>query len=97
MVLVNENSSERGMRLASMMAYLPNATVVGSCAAGMDPNKMTISLPGGITVLVSGIGHYGAGMESKLHGAVQVDRQAIPSAADLSSGKDVVKAKAMEP
>lgn len=96
-LLVNENSSERSLQLASRLAYLPNATVVGSCVAGWDADKMSIVLPGNITVLVSGLGHYGAGSESKLHGAVQIDKQAIPQAADLVSGKDVLNAKAMEP
>lgn len=96
-VLVNELASPRTVELANMLAYLPNVQVVGSCVLGSDSAKMSIPLPGNLQVMISGLGTYGAGKESKLHGGVVIDRLAIPSATDLSLGKDVVKAKAMEP
>jgi carboxyl-terminal processing protease len=96
-LLVNETATPRAVELANMCSYLPNATVVGSCVLGSDNSKMSIPLPGNLQVMISGLGYYGAGNESKLHGGVGLDRQVIPSATDLSSGKDVVKAKAMEP
>ncbi len=95
-VLVNELSQSQAEYTAMAFRAGPNCTIVGSTTAGADGNISRISLPGGMSSMISGIGvHYPDGSETQRIGIVP-DVEIQPSIQSIKEGKDEVLEKAIE-
>jgi C-terminal processing protease CtpA/Prc len=57
-ILVNETSQSSAEFHSMAYRVHPNAVVIGSTTAGADGDVSKISLPGGISTMISGIGVY---------------------------------------
>jgi C-terminal processing protease CtpA/Prc len=80
------------------MAYKtnPNATVIGSTTAGADGNVSKLTLPGGITSMISGIGvYYPDGQETQRIGIVP-NIEMKPTIKGIKKGRDELMEKAIE-
>jgi C-terminal processing protease CtpA/Prc len=95
-VLVNEVSQSAAEYAATALRAGENTTVVGSTTAGADGNVSPISLPGGLTTRISGIGvYYPNGKETQRVGIVP-DVIVKPTIEGIKKGKDEVMEKAIE-
>jgi C-terminal processing protease CtpA/Prc len=95
-ILVNEITQSRAEFHAMAYQQSPNAIVMGSTTAGADGNVSTISLPGGISTMISGIGvYYPDGRETQRIGIV-TDIELKPTIEGIKNGRDEVLEKAIE-
>ncbi|MFY7742245.1 MAG: S41 family peptidase [Flavobacterium sp.] len=95
-ILVNEITQSRAEFHAMAYQQSPNAIVMGSTTAGADGNVSIISLPGGISTMISGIGiYYPDGRETQRIGIVP-DIEVKPTIEGVKMGRDEVLEKAIE-
>jgi C-terminal processing protease CtpA/Prc len=95
-VLVNELSQSQAEYTAMAFRATPNCTIVGSTTAGADGNVSSISLPGGMSTSISGIGvHYPDGSETQRIGIVP-DVVVKPTIQGIKEGRDELLEKAIE-
>lgn len=95
-VLVNEKSQSQAEYTALAFRAGKNTTIVGSTTAGADGNVSTISLPGGIVTMISGIGiNYPNGDETQRVGIVP-DVEVNPTVEGIRNNKDELLEKAIE-
>lgn len=95
-ILVNEITQSAAEFHAMAYQQSPNAIVMGSTTAGADGNVSTISLPGGISTMISGIGvYYPDGRETQRIGIVP-DIEVKPTIEGIKNGRDEVLDKAIE-
>jgi len=74
----------------------PDLTVIGSITAGADGNVSPITLPGGISTLISGIGvYYPDGRETQRKG-IQIDQEVRPTVEGIKQGRDELLERAIE-
>ena len=95
-ILINEIS--QSLAEYHTMAYRihPNAIVIGSTTAGADGNVSPLSLPGGISTMISGIGiYYPDGSETQRIGIVP-NIELKPTIQGIKKGKDELLDKAIE-
>lgn len=95
-IIVNAQSQSQAEYTTMSFQSSPNVTVIGSTTAGADGNVSSISLPGGISTMISGIGiYYPDGTETQRKG-VKIDVVAKPTIAGIKAGKDELLEKAKE-
>jgi hypothetical protein len=95
-VIVNELSQSQAEYTTMAFQASPNVTVIGSTTAGADGNVSSISLPGGIRTMISGIGVlYPDGTQTQRKG-VRIDHIVTPTLEGIRSGKDEPLIKATE-
>lgn len=74
----------------------PNVTVIGRTTAGADGNVSRITLPGGISTLIFGMGVlYPDGTETQRKG-VRIDYEIKPTIKGIKDGRDELLEKAIE-
>jgi len=89
-VLVNELSQSQAEYTTMAFQAGPNTTVIGSMTAGADGNISRLSLPGGMSTIISGIGvYYPDGRETQRIGIVP-DIIVHPTISGIRSGEDEV-------
>jgi hypothetical protein len=96
-VIVNEQSQSQAEYTTMNFQSSPSVTVIGSTTAGADGNVSSITLPGGIYTMISGIGiYYPDGAETQGKG-VKIDVVVKPTITGIKAGKDELldKAKAI--
>jgi C-terminal processing protease CtpA/Prc len=95
-VLVNENTQSSAEYQSMAFRAGNNTTIIGSQTAGADGNVSTISLPGGLRTMISGIGiYYPDGTQTQRIGIVP-DVKVEPTINGIKQGKDEVLNKAIE-
>lgn len=95
-VLVNEKSQSQAEFTAMAFRAAKNTTIIGSTTAGADGDVSGISLPGGLSTMISGIGiYYPNGTETQRQGIVP-DVIVKPTIEGIKKGKDEVFEKAIE-
>lgn len=95
-ILVNETTQSSAEFHAMAYRVHPNATVIGSTTAGADGNVSQLTLPGGLTTRISGIGvYYPDGKETQRIGIVP-DIIITPTINGIKNGKDELMEKAIE-
>jgi C-terminal processing protease CtpA/Prc len=96
LILINEISQSSAEFHAMAYRVNPNATVIGSTTAGADGNVSQISLPGGISTMISGIGvYYPNGKETQRIGIIP-DIELSPTIKGIKKGKDELLDKAID-
>ncbi|EAR02335.1 S41 family peptidase [Maribacter sp. HTCC2170] len=95
-VLVNEYSQSQSEFTCMALRVGDNTTIVGSTTAGADGNVSSISLPGGISTRISGMGiYYPDGTETQRVG-IEPDVESKPTIQGIKNGRDEVLEKAIE-
>ena len=95
-ILINELTQSQAEYTTMALRVAPRATVIGSTTAGADGNVSSISLPGGIETMSSGIGiYYPDGTEAQRIGIVP-DVEMHPTIEGIRAGKDELLDKAIE-
>lgn len=95
-VIVNEQSQSQAEYTTMAFQASPNVTVIGSTTAGADGNVSSISLPGGISTMISGLGVlYPDGTETQRKG-VKIDYMIKPTIEGVRTGRDELLLKARE-
>jgi len=95
-VIVNELSISQSEYTAMAFRAGKNTTIVGSTTAGADGNVSSISLPGGLRTMISGIGvYYPDGKQTQRVGIVP-DVWVQPTIKGIKEGRDEVLEKAIE-
>jgi len=95
-VLVNEFSISQSEFTAMAFKAAKNTTIIGSTTAGADGNVSGITLPGGLTTSISGMGvYYPDGTETQRVGIIP-DIFITPTIEGIKSGKDELLEKALE-
>lgn len=95
-ILTNELSQSQAEYTAMAFRAGDNTTIIGSTTAGADGNVSNITLPGGLTTMISGIGvYYPDGGETQRVGIVP-DIQLTPTVEGIRAGKDELLEKAIQ-
>lgn len=95
-VLMNELSQSQAEYTAMAFRATPNCTIIGSTTAAADGNVSRITLPGGLSTSISGIGvHYPDGSETQRIGIVP-DIEVKPTIMGIIDGRDELLEKAIE-
>lgn len=94
-VLVNESSQSQSEYTAMAFRAVKNSVIIGSTTAGADGNVSNISLPGGLSTMISGIGvYYPDGKDTQRIGIVP-DIVVNQTIGGIKKGKDEVLEKAI--
>jgi C-terminal processing protease CtpA/Prc len=94
-ILVDETTQSSAEYTTMALRASPNATVVGSMTAGADGNVSPISLPGGFSTMISGLGvFYPDGSPTQRVG-VHIDVEARPTIDGIRAGRDQVLERAI--
>ncbi len=95
-VIVNEISQSNAEYTAMAFRAGDNTTIIGSTTAGADGNVSRISLPGGLSTMISGIGvYYPDGTETQRIGIIP-DIEVKPTIEGIRNGRDELLEKAIE-
>jgi len=95
-VLVNESTMSQAEYTAMAFRAAPGTTVIGSTTSGADGNVSSISLPGGISTMISGIGvYYPGGRETQRIGIVP-EIELRPTIKGIRENRDELLEKAIE-
>lgn len=95
-VLVNEVSRSQAEYTAMALQATPHCILLGSQTAGADGNVVNITLPGGLKVMMSGLGiYYPDERETQRIGLVP-DIRVRPTIAGLRAGQDELRDRAVE-
>jgi C-terminal processing protease CtpA/Prc len=87
-IIVNETTQSSAEYHTMAFRTAPRAKVIGSTTAGADGNISRISLPGGVSTMISGIGvYYPDGKETQRIGIVP-DVEVKPTIKGIRAGKD---------
>lgn len=95
-VLLNELSQSQAEYTAMAFRAGDNTTIIGSTTAGADGNVSNLTLPGGLSTMISGIGvYYPNGTETQRVGIIP-DVEVKPTIEGIRNGKDELLEKAIE-
>lgn len=95
-VIINECTQSNAEFTTMALRKSPNAVVIGENSIGADGNVATLTLPGGITTTITGIGIYTPeGLETQRIG-VKPDIYVKPTIQGIRDGKDQLLEKAIE-
>lgn len=95
-VLVNEVSRSQAEYTAMALQATPHCTLLGSQTAGADGNVVDITLPGGLRVMMSGLGiYYPDKRETQRIGLVP-DVHVRPTLAGVRAERDELRDRAVE-
>lgn len=95
MVLVNEASISQAEYTAMALRAGPNAKVVGSTTKGADGNVSNIPLPGGLKLMISGIGVFYPDKTPTQRVGIVPDVFVEPTIAGTMAGRDEVLEEAL--
>jgi C-terminal processing protease CtpA/Prc len=95
MILVDEVSQSRAEYTAMAFRTSPRAKVVGSTTAGADGNVSTITLPGGLRSMISGIGVFYPDKRSTQRVGIVPDIEVRPTIEGIRTGRDEVLERAI--
>ena len=96
-IIVNATTQSQAEYTTMAFQSAPNVTVIGSTTAGADGNISQISLPGGISTYISGLGvYYPDGTETQRKGVKIVTLSCIRPLKELRRGRDELLEKAVE-
>jgi len=95
-VLVNENSQSQAEYTAMAFKATPNSVIIGSTTAGADGNVSKITLSGGLSTMISGIGIYYPNKVNTQRAGIVPDFVVNPTIEGIKNGKDEVLEKALE-
>ena len=94
-ILINEKSQSQAEYTTMAFRSSPNATVMGSHSAGADGDISQITLPGGMSTTISGLGvYYPDGTATQQIGLVP-DIAVKPTIAGIRDGRDEVLEQAV--
>ncbi|MEM6964988.1 MAG: S41 family peptidase [Bacteroidota bacterium] len=95
-ILIDESTQSQAEYTTMAFRTAPNNKVFGSTTAGADGNVSSISLPGNMTTMISGIGvYYPDGKETQRVGIVP-DVEVKPTVKGMTNGRDEVLEKALK-
>ena len=95
-LLINENTQSQAEYTTMAFRTAPNSKVFGSTTAGADGNVSYITLPGGISTSISGIGvYYPDGKETQRVGVLP-EVEVKPTIEGIKDGKDEVLDQAVK-
>jgi C-terminal processing protease CtpA/Prc len=95
-ILVNETTISQAEYTTMAFSVAPNATIIGSTTSGADGNVSPITLPGGISTMISGIGvYYPDGTETQRIGIVP-DIELRPTLKGIREKRDELLERAIE-
>lgn len=87
-VIVNEETLSQAEYTTMAFQSSPNVIVIGSSTAGADGDVSAITLPGGISTMISGLGVlYPDGTVTQRKG-VKIDEEIHPTIAGIKAGRD---------
>ena len=87
-IIVNEITQSQAEYTTMALQTVPGALTIGSTTAGADGNVSQITLPGGLSTMISGIGVlYPDGTETQRKG-VKIDRVIKPTIKGVRVGRD---------
>ena len=89
-ILVDETSQSQSEYTAMALRSVPGAVVVGSTTAGADGNYSAITLPGGLSTGISGLGVFYPDRRPTQRIGIAVDVRVLPTAQGLRDGRDEV-------
>jgi C-terminal processing protease CtpA/Prc len=89
-LLVDEVTQSSAEYTTLALRSAPGAIVVGSTTAGADGNVSAITLPGGLTTMISGIGVFTADRRPTQRVGILPDLVVQPTRAGLTAGRDDV-------
>lgn len=95
-LLVDANTMSNPEFMAMCFQTLENTTTIGSQSAGSDGNVAYITLPGGITTRITGLGWYYPNGDETQRTGVKIDIEVGKTAEDIKSGRDPVLQAALE-
>jgi hypothetical protein len=95
-ILVNETTISQAEYTTMAFSVAPNATIIGSTTSGADGNVSPITLPGGISTMISGIGvYYPDGTETQRIG-IAPDIELRPTLKGIREKRDELLERAIE-
>ena len=94
-VMVNELTQSSAEYTTMGLKAGDNTTVIGSTTAGADGNVSGISLPGGISTMISGIGVFYPDKTETQRVGIAVDLEIKPTIEGIKKGKDELLEKAI--
>ena len=94
-ILVDEISISQAEYTAMAFRSAPKARVVGSTTAGADGNVSQVSLPGGLSTMISGIGVFYPDKKPTQRVGVLPDVEVRPTIAGIRAGRDEVLEEAL--
>jgi C-terminal processing protease CtpA/Prc len=94
-VLVDETSVSAAEYAAMAFRAAPNAIVVGSTTAGADGNVSTVTLPGGLHTMISGVGVFYPDETPTQQVGIVPDIEVKPTIAGIRAHRDEVLEEAL--
>lgn len=94
-ILVDEKTQSQAEYTAMAFRSAPGALVVGSTTAGADGNVSQISLPGGMSTMISGIGVFYPDNRPTQRIGIVPDVDARPTVAGIRAARDEVLEEAL--
>jgi hypothetical protein len=95
-ILVDETSQSQAEYTAMALRAMPKAVVVGSTTAGADGNVSSISLPGQLSTMISGLGVYYPDHRPTQRIGIIPDVIARPTIQGIAAGRDEVLETAVQ-
>lgn len=95
-VLQNELTQSHAEFTIMSLQVTPDCTVIGSQTAAADGNVTSISLPGGVKALFTGIGVYYPDRTETQRIGIVPDREVKPTIAGMQAGRDEVLEYALD-
>ena len=95
-VIVNATSQSQAEYTTMAFQSSPNVKVIGSTTAGADGNVSSITLPGGLMTMISGIGVFYPDGKPTQRVGVRIDEKIYPTIEGVRDGKDELLEKAVD-
>ncbi len=89
-ILVDETTQSQAEFTAMALRAMPNALVLGSTTAGADGDVSRISLPGGLSTMISGLGVFYPDHRPTQRVGIVPDLVVQPTIQGISAGRDEV-------
>ncbi len=87
-ILVDETSQSQAEYTTMALRAMPNAVVIGSTTAGADGNVSAISLPGGVSTMISGLGVFYPDHRPTQRVGIVPDVVLRPTVKGIAEGRD---------
>jgi hypothetical protein len=94
-ILVDESSQSQAEYTTMAFRSVPGAIVIGSTTAGADGNVSNISLPGGFSSMISGIGVFYPDKKPTQRVGIVPNVEVKPTVAGIRDGRDEVLEEAL--
>jgi carboxyl-terminal processing protease len=94
--LISEETMSQGELTAMTILKAPKSISIGTQTAGACGDVSTLPLPGGIEVLISGLGYYFPDYSPLQQHGIHPDIEVKPTIKDIVEGKDEIMERALE-